>query len=88
MANAWMAHLAKFGTKNKGKMSYSTAMKEAKRTYSGDESSYKEKERTPPSNDITCIIKQVRKVAFNTVIYNNSGAPIPATSRTRVRLNI
>tara|TARA_R110002096_G_scaffold98489_2_gene219109 strand:+ start:81 stop:197 length:117 start_codon:yes stop_codon:yes gene_type:complete len=32
-ANPWMTHLAAFWKKNKGKMSYSQAMKEAKKTY-------------------------------------------------------
>ena len=31
--NPWMTHLKAFWTKNKGKMSYSQAMKEAKKTY-------------------------------------------------------
>ena len=33
MANKWLEHLKKFWSKNKGKMSYSQAMKEAKKTY-------------------------------------------------------
>ena len=33
MANPWLIHLKKFWAKNKGKMSYSQAMKEAKKTY-------------------------------------------------------
>lgn len=33
MANAWIEHLKKFWSKNKGKMSYSEAMKEARKTY-------------------------------------------------------
>ena len=31
--NAWMAHLAGFWKKNKGKMSYKNAMKKAKHSY-------------------------------------------------------
>ncbi len=31
--NAWMAHLAAFWKKNKGKMSYKNAMKKAKQSY-------------------------------------------------------
>ena len=31
--NPWMAHLAQFWKANKGKMSYSAAMKAAKKTY-------------------------------------------------------
>ncbi len=33
MANAWIEHLKKFWSKNKGKMSYSEAMKAARKTY-------------------------------------------------------
>lgn len=33
MANKWMEHVAKFWAKNKGKMPYSQALKEAKKTY-------------------------------------------------------
>jgi hypothetical protein len=33
MANPWLAHLKKFWSKNKTKMTYKTAMKEAKKTY-------------------------------------------------------
>jgi hypothetical protein len=33
MANAWLAHLKKFWSKNKNKMSYSQAMVAAKKTY-------------------------------------------------------
>ena len=32
-SNPWMAHLRAFWAKNKGKMSYSEAMKAAKKTY-------------------------------------------------------
>ena len=32
-ANPWMAHLAAFWKKNKGKMSYRKAMQEAKKSY-------------------------------------------------------
>lgn len=46
MANAWMTHLAKYWAKNKGKMSYSTAMKEAKKTYSGKQSSIDKKDES------------------------------------------
>ena len=35
MANAWLDHVKKFWAKNKGKMSYSQALKEAKKTYKG-----------------------------------------------------
>ena len=31
--NTWLAHLKKFWAKNKGKMSYSTAMKRARASY-------------------------------------------------------
>ena len=33
MANAWLDHVKKFWAKNKGKMSYSQALKEAKKSY-------------------------------------------------------
>ena len=33
MPNPWMQHLKSFWAKNKGKMSYSEAMKAAKKTY-------------------------------------------------------
>tara|TARA_R110002072_G_scaffold192549_2_gene349586 strand:- start:8897 stop:14620 length:5724 start_codon:yes stop_codon:yes gene_type:complete len=33
MVNAWISHLKEFWSKNKGKMSYKEAMKEAKKTY-------------------------------------------------------
>tara|TARA_R110000803_G_scaffold101544_1_gene169471 strand:+ start:1682 stop:1924 length:243 start_codon:yes stop_codon:yes gene_type:complete len=33
MANKWMEHVAKFWAKNKGKMAYSEALKQAKKTY-------------------------------------------------------
>ena len=33
-SNPWMVHLRQFWAKNKGKMSYSAAMKAAKGTYS------------------------------------------------------
>lgn len=33
MANAWLTHLKDFYAKNKSKMSYKQAMKEAKKTY-------------------------------------------------------
>ena len=33
MANAWLSHLKAFYAKNKSKMSYKQAMKEAKKTY-------------------------------------------------------
>ena len=35
MANAWISHLKDFWSKNKGKMTYKQAMKEAKKTYKG-----------------------------------------------------
>ena len=34
MANPWLSHLKAFYAKNKSKMSYKQAMKEAKKTYS------------------------------------------------------
>ena len=33
MVNAWISHLKQFWSKNKGKMTYKQAMKEAKKTY-------------------------------------------------------
>ena len=33
MANAWISHLKAFWSKNKGKMSYKQAMKEARKSY-------------------------------------------------------
>lgn len=33
MANAWLEHVKKFWAKNKGKMAYSKALQEAKKTY-------------------------------------------------------
>ena len=39
MANAWLEHVKKFWAKNKGKMAYSKALQEARKTYKGKKAS-------------------------------------------------
>ena len=45
MPNAWLIHLKKFYAANKGKMSYSQAMKAAKSTYKKTEAVPKPKKK-------------------------------------------
>ena len=45
MTNAWIKHLKEFYAKNKDKMSYKQAMKEAKKTYKGGDSKGKSKSK-------------------------------------------